>query len=366
MTVAAAVWRERCPGAASLGFESVATGSAPRSVSSTLETARGACSSWSRRVASASTTHPGTGRSLPRRHHADHVLRRASLLGSPSIPTTRRTASSTSTTRTPPATPPSRATACRPIPTWPTPPRAVLLNVTQPPFTNHKGGQLAFGRTATSTSASATAERGDPDNRAQNRGTLLGSCSASTSTAGFPTRFRRPIPSGTLKARSRRSGVWPPQPLAVQLRSADGRPVHRRRRPERREEVNFQPSTSPGGENYAGAAWKDHLLQTHRPRATTARSRSHPRLRSLARVLDHRWLPLTVAAVSPVRGPLLTAISALAGSGPPPRAARAWSTTQLLDYDALDHDVRRGRRSRGSSSAHYNGSGTGLRPRRTS
>ena len=96
---------------------------------------------------------------------------------SPFIRTTRRTASSSSTTRTRTATTSSRATRSRPpIRTSPTRRRrTILLTIPQPNFANHNGGQLQFGPDGyLYIGMGDGGSAGDPNNNAQNLNQLLG------------------------------------------------------------------------------------------------------------------------------------------------------------------------------------------------
>ena len=113
--------------------------------------------------------------------------------------------------------------------------RRRLLKVHQPTTTTTAAGSAS--RAPTCTSRSATAARGgDPGNRAQDLGTLLGKMlridPLDPDGAG-PKRYRIPADNpfvGTRRAR-RDLGLRPAQPVARQLRPAHRRPVDRRRGP---------------------------------------------------------------------------------------------------------------------------------------
>jgi len=128
----------------------------------------------------------------------------------------------------------------------------VLLNVTQPPFTNHKGGQLAFGPDGyLYIGLGDGGSGGDPDNRAQNRGTLLGKLLRIDVDGGFP--YAIPATNPFRNTQGALPEIWAyglrnPWRFSFDRQTGDlfiadvGQSA--------REEVNFQPSTSPGGENY--------------------------------------------------------------------------------------------------------------------
>ena len=128
----------------------------------------------------------------------------------------------------------------------------------------HNGGTLAFGPTATCTSRSATTSR--PSRRRSSRRSTARSCG---STSSRLSRTRSPPSNPFVNqpgARGRDLVVRVPQPMAVQLRSSDRRPVDRRRR--RRETVGggrFPTGRQPGWRELRLADERRHRV--HRRRA---------------------------------------------------------------------------------------------------
>jgi glucose/arabinose dehydrogenase len=127
----------------------------------------------------------------------------------------------------------------------------VLLNVRQP-FTNHKGGQLAFGPDGLLyIGLGDGGSGGDPGNRAQNLGTLLGKMLRIDVDGGVP--YAIPATNPFLNTPGARPEIWAyglrnPWRFSFDRQTGDlfiadvGQNA--------REEVNFQPATSTGGENY--------------------------------------------------------------------------------------------------------------------
>ncbi len=114
--------------------------------------------------------------------------------------------------------------------------RRELLEIDQP-YANHNGGDLAFGPDGNLWIGMGDGGSGnDPENRAQNLGTLLGKMLRinPAPTAGRPYTIPSDNPFvGPRRRPGRDLGLRPAQPVALLLRPPDRRPVDRRRRPER-------------------------------------------------------------------------------------------------------------------------------------
>ena len=127
----------------------------------------------------------------------------------------------------------------------------ILLNVAQP-FTNHKGGQLAFGPDRyLYVGLGDGGSGGDPDNRAQNLGTLLGKILRLDVDGGTP--YAIPATNPFRNTQGAAPEIWAyglrnPWRFSFDRQTGDlfiadvGQGA--------REEVSLQLSTSPGGENY--------------------------------------------------------------------------------------------------------------------
>jgi glucose/arabinose dehydrogenase len=127
----------------------------------------------------------------------------------------------------------------------------VLLNVTQP-FTNHKGGQLAFGPDRwLYIGLGDGGSGGDPDNRAQNLGTLLGKILRIDVDGAAP--YAIPATNPFRSTAGAMPEIWAyglrnPWRFSFDRQTGDlfiadvGQGA--------REEVNFQSAASRGGENY--------------------------------------------------------------------------------------------------------------------
>jgi hypothetical protein len=127
----------------------------------------------------------------------------------------------------------------------------ILLNVTQP-FANHNGGQLAFGPDRFSTWASATAATAAIRETARR---ISACCSGksyeSTWTADRRTRSRRRTRSATRRAPCPRSGrTASATPWRFSFDRLTGDLFIADVGQSAREEVNFQPAASLGGQNY--------------------------------------------------------------------------------------------------------------------
>ena len=140
----------------------------------------------------------------------------------------------------------------------------VLLGVDQP-YSNHNGGGLAFGPdgclyVGTGDGGSG----GDPENRAQNMASPLGKM--------LRLDVRRPGSAPEIV------GARAAQPVALLVRSADGRPLHRRRRArESVEEVDYTPRSSPGSRTTAGTCTRARAGSRRRapgPASSSSRSSS--------------------------------------------------------------------------------------------
>jgi glucose/arabinose dehydrogenase len=118
----------------------------------------------------------------------------------------------------------------------------VLLNIAQP-FVNHNGGQLAFGPDDFLYIASG--DGGDPLNNAQNLGTLLGKLLRIDVDTGSPFGIPATNPFG--------NEIWSyglRNPWRFSFDRLTGDLFIGDVGQNEREEVNLQPASSPGGENY--------------------------------------------------------------------------------------------------------------------
>jgi glucose/arabinose dehydrogenase len=127
----------------------------------------------------------------------------------------------------------------------------ILLNVTQP-FANHNGGQLAFGPDRfLYMGLGDGGDAGDPGNRAQDLGTLLGKILRIDVNNGAP--YAIPATNPFRSTPGAMPEIWAyglrnPWRFSFDRQTGDlfiadvGQSA--------REEVNFQLSSSPGGENY--------------------------------------------------------------------------------------------------------------------
>jgi glucose/arabinose dehydrogenase len=130
----------------------------------------------------------------------------------------------------------------------------VVLTVQQP-YGNHNGGQLAFGPKdgylyiGTGDGGSA----GDPENRAQDPGSLLGKVLRIDVETGNPRTYKVPASNPYASTPGYRAEIWAlglrnPWRFAFDSETADlyigdvGQ--------NRYEEIDFQPASSAGGENY--------------------------------------------------------------------------------------------------------------------
>jgi len=130
----------------------------------------------------------------------------------------------------------------------------VVLAIAQP-YVNHNGGQLAFGPAdgylyiGMGDGGSA----GDPENRAQNPGELLGKLLRIDVETGSPVTYTIPLSNPFTQTNGYRGELW-----ALGLRNpwrfAFDRLTHDLYIGDvgqnQYEEVDFQPAASPGGENY--------------------------------------------------------------------------------------------------------------------
>lgn len=127
----------------------------------------------------------------------------------------------------------------------------IILNVTQP-FANHNGGQIAFGPDRfLYIGLGDGGDAGDPGNRAQNLGTLLGKILRIDVDNGTP--YAIPATNPFRSTQAALPEIWAyglrnPWRFSFDRQTGDlfiadvGQSA--------REEVNFQPAGSPGGQNY--------------------------------------------------------------------------------------------------------------------
>ena len=130
----------------------------------------------------------------------------------------------------------------------------IVLTVGQP-YSNHNGGQLAFGPNDgfLYIGMGDGGAGGDPENRAQNPGTLLGKILRIDVESGDPVTYTVPETNPFLGTAGYRAEIWAlglrnPWRFSFDTETADlyigdvGQ--------DRLEEIDFQPATSAGGENY--------------------------------------------------------------------------------------------------------------------
>lgn len=134
----------------------------------------------------------------------------------------------------------------------------IILTIAHPTYTNHNGGQLAFGPDGYLYIGTGDGGgSGDPNNNAQNPASLLGKLlridveSAAATPYTIPTT--NPFLTATDPTNQYRDEIWAlglrnPWRFSFDRQSSNlfiadvGQNAY--------EEVNFQPATSPGGENY--------------------------------------------------------------------------------------------------------------------
>jgi glucose/arabinose dehydrogenase len=129
----------------------------------------------------------------------------------------------------------------------------VILTIAQP-FANHNGGQLAFGRDGfLYVGMGDGGDAGDPGNRAQNPAQLLGKILRIDVETGRPYTYTVPASNPFVSRAGFRPEIWAlgvrnPWRFSFDRLTADlfvadvGQGAF--------EEIDFQPSTSAGGENY--------------------------------------------------------------------------------------------------------------------
>lgn len=130
----------------------------------------------------------------------------------------------------------------------------IVLTVAQP-YTNHNGGQIAFGPDDgyLYIGMGDGGSGGDPENRAQNPGVLLGKLLRIDVETGNPLTYTVPLTNPFNGVPAYRPEIWAlglrnPWRFAFDRATGDlfvadvGQAQY--------EEVNFQPAASPGGENY--------------------------------------------------------------------------------------------------------------------
>ena len=148
----------------------------------------------------------------------------------------------------------------------------VLLHVTQP-FANHNGGGIHFGPDGKLYIALGDGgSGGDPQGNGQRLDTLLAKILRidvdGTSAAGA---YAIPPDNPFLGDRGRQArdlADRAAQPVALQLRRPDGRPVDRRRRPGRRGRRSMSPGAVPAAWTSAGTSWKGSIASSRAAAAT--------------------------------------------------------------------------------------------------
>ncbi len=127
----------------------------------------------------------------------------------------------------------------------------ILLNVTQP-FANHNGGQIAFGPDRfLYMGLGDGGDAGDPGNRAQDLGTLLGKILRIDVNSGAP--YAIPATNPFRSTPGAMPEIWAyglRNPWRFSFDRQTGDLFIADVGQGQREEVNFQLATSPGGENY--------------------------------------------------------------------------------------------------------------------
>ena len=163
---------------------------------------------------------------------------------SPSIPNSRATADSSSTTRGSPTAPPSSPSTAsrRSTRTSPTAARPCSSSIPQP-FANHNGGMVEFGPDGFLYIGMGDGGSGnDPGNHAQNIDDLLGKIlriDVDRPAAACPYSSPADNPSSARPPAATRSSPRAAQSVALLLRPRDRRALRRRRRPGRREEIDI-------------------------------------------------------------------------------------------------------------------------------
>jgi len=129
---------------------------------------------------------------------------------------------------------------------------AVVLTITQPPFFNHKGGQLQFGPdTYLYIGTGDGGSAGDPGNRAQNLGELLGKMLRIDVNGGEPYAIPPDNPFvGVPGAREEISAYGLRNPWRFSFDRGSGDLYIGDVGQNRREEVDYRTFGNPGGENY--------------------------------------------------------------------------------------------------------------------
>ena len=133
-----------------------------------------------------------------------------------------------------------------------------LLTIPHREASNHNGGQLQFGPDGYLYIGTGDGGRAnDPPNNAQNPGVLLGKLLRIDSETGLPLTY-------TVPASNPRKPGWRPEIWALGLRNPWRFSFDRLTGDlyigdvgqNQREEINFQPAGSPGGENYGWRIWE--------------------------------------------------------------------------------------------------------------
>ena len=144
-----------------------------------------------------------------------------------------------------------------------------MLSVDQP-YANHNGGHLVFGPDGMLWIGLGDGGSGnDPENRAQDLGTLLGKMLRIDPTPSAGRPYTIP-PDNPFVGPGRRPGrdlvLRPAQPVALHVRPGHRRPVDRRRRPERGGGGRLRPRLGGRGENYGWPALEGTRANNgHRP-----------------------------------------------------------------------------------------------------
>ncbi len=128
---------------------------------------------------------------------------------------------------------------------------SILLTISQP-FGNHNGGQMQFGPDGYLYIASGDGgSGGDPGNRAQDLGTLLGKILRIDVDGGSP--YAVPTDNPFTKTSGALPEIWAyglRNPFRFSFDRETGDLFIGDVGQDRREEIDFQPADSPGGENY--------------------------------------------------------------------------------------------------------------------
>ena len=215
----------------------------------------------------------------------------------------------------------------------------IILTINQP-FANHNGGQLAFGPRDgyLYIGMGDGGSGGDPQNRAQNPADLLGKMLRIDVETGNPATYTIPATNPFINRSDYRGEIWAlgmrnPWRFSFDRQTHDlyiadvGQNAY--------EEVNYQPATSSGGENYGWRIMEGNHCFNPNPCSTTGLT--------LPVVEYDRSLGCSVTGGYVYRGPSYPNMQGLYFYGDYcsgriwglRREGSAWQNTMLIDTDLL-------------------------------